>query len=212
MQGQYCIVEPVVDDRHCAELFKAYAEDRDGLNWTYLPYGPFDKLQDFKQWFTENCLNTDPLFHAIVDAESGAVIGLASYLRINPAAGSIEVGHIHYSPRLQRTPHATEAMFLMMQRAFDECGYRRYEWKCNSLNAPSRKAALRFGFEFEGIFRQAAISKKRNRDTAWYSMLDTEWPSVKQGYMHWLSADNFDQQGNQKESLSVSIDRFSKKA
>jgi RimJ/RimL family protein N-acetyltransferase len=129
-------------------------------------------------------------------------VGIASYLRIDPHNGSIEVGHINYSPLLQRTPAATEAMYLMMKNAFD-LGYRRYEWKCNALNAPSRAAALRLGFSYEGIFRQAAVVKGRNRDTAWYALIDKEWPALKESYLRWLDDSNFDEQGRQRTSLSL---------
>jgi RimJ/RimL family protein N-acetyltransferase len=143
----------------------------------------------------------DPQFHAIVDRATGQAVGVASYLRIDPAAGSIEVGHINYSPLLQRTVAATETMYLMMRRAF-ELGYRRYEWKCNALNAPSRGAAQRLGFSYEGVFRQARVDKGRNRDTAWYAMIDTEWPALDQAFRRWLDPANFDEQGRQRTSLS----------
>jgi RimJ/RimL family protein N-acetyltransferase len=151
------------------------------------------------------CLGCDPLFHAILDQQRDRAVGLASYLRIEPAIGVIETGHLHFSPLLQRRPAATEAMFLMMRRVFGELGYRRYEWKCDSLNAPSRKAAERFGFRFEGIFRQATIYKGRNRDTAWFSILDREWPALERAYQEWLDPLNFDQRGQQKASLSALI-------
>ena len=144
----------------------------------------------------------DPLFHAIVDAETGKAVGIAGYLRIDPGNGVIEVGHLHYSPRLQQTRAATEAMYLLMRRAFDELGYRRYEWKCDSLNAPSRAAALRLGFTFEGIFRKAIVYKGRSRDTAWFSIVDDEWPQVKAGFERWLDPANFDAAGRQRARLA----------
>jgi RimJ/RimL family protein N-acetyltransferase len=147
------------------------------------------------------CLGDDPLFFAIVDRTTSAPLGVASWLRIDPRAGSIEVGHLHFSPRLQRTPHATEAMFLMMQRAF-ELGYRRYEWKCDALNAPSRAAAQRLGLSFEGVFRQAWVVKGRNRDTAWYAAIDTEWPALRAAFTPWLDPANFDAAGRQRTRLS----------
>ena len=174
--------------------------------WTYLPYGPFDSLDTYRAWTEEMSRRSDPLFFAIIDRNSGhpsgRVVGLASYLRIDPAAGSIEVGHLHYSPLLQRTPAATEAMFLMMERAFN-LGYRRYEWKCDALNAPSRAAAQRLGFTFEGIFRQAVVVKGRNRDTAWFSIIDAEWPALANAFRRWLDPANFDPQGKQRERLST---------
>jgi len=148
------------------------------------------------------CLGADPLFHAVIDRKSNKALGLASYLRIDPPAGVIEVGHIHFSPALQGTAMATEAMYLMMHRVFDELGYRRYEWKCNALNKASCRAAERLGFTFEGIFRQATIVKGRNRDTAWFSILDSEWPRAKAAFQAWLDPANFDVEGKQKRGLA----------
>ena len=175
--------------------------DREGRMWTYLPYGPFDSFEIYRAWLEEMSRRSDPLFFAIIDRGTDQAVGLASYLRIDPAAGSIEVGHLHYSPLLQRTPAATEAMFLMMERALT-MGYRRYEWKCDSLNAPSRAAALRLGFSFEGIFRQATVVKGRNRDTAWFAAIDREWPALKEAFQRWLAPENFDADGKQRERLS----------
>ena len=169
--------------------------------WTYLPYGPFPDLAAYRTWMEAKWLGTEPLFFAIVDAASGRATGVASYLRIDPASGAIEVGHLGYSPRLQRTPAATEAMFLLMARAF-ALGYRRYEWKCDALNEPSRAAALRLGFTFEGIFRQATVVRGRNRDTAWYSVIDAEWPALRAAFEHWLAPENFDADGRQRVRLS----------
>jgi RimJ/RimL family protein N-acetyltransferase len=197
MEGRFCLLEPLDIERHSAALFEANAEDADGRSWTYLPYGPFATLEEYQAWLREKCLGSDPLFFAIVDQRVQQPVGVASYLRIMPASGSIEVGHLHYSPRLQRSPASTEAMFLMMQRAF-ELGYRRYEWKCNALNAPSRAAAQRLGFSFEGIFRQAAVYKGRNRDTAWFAAIDSEWPALRAAFQTWLSPDNFDAAGKQR--------------
>jgi RimJ/RimL family protein N-acetyltransferase len=159
-------------------------------------------LASYRTWIEQYCCGSDPLFYAIVDLAKGEAVGVASYLRINPSIGSIEVGHINYSPLLQRTPAATEAMYLMMARAFD-LGYRRYEWKCNALNAPSRAAARRLGLSFEGVFRQATIVKGRNRDTAWYAAIDHEWPAIKGAFLQWLSPSNFDERGKQRSRLSV---------
>ncbi len=204
MEGRFCRLEPLDPDRHGESLFAAYQEDRTGQGWTYLSYGPFGRPQDFRDKLTEMCRSYDRDGHAVIDLASGRAVGMASYLRIDPDAGSIEVGSIHYAPRLQRTAAATEAMYLMMRRAFDELGYRRYEWKCDVLNAPSRRAALRLGFAFEGIFRQAVVYKGRNRDTAWYSIVDIEWPAIRAGFEHWLRLENFDSTGRQREPLSRS--------
>jgi RimJ/RimL family protein N-acetyltransferase len=202
MAGRTCRVEPLNVEAHAAELHAANRLDADGRNWTYLAYGPFDTLDAYIAWMREVVAAADPQFHAVVDLESGRAVGLASYLRIDPAAGSIEVGHINYSPLLQRTIAGTEAMYLMMKRAFG-LGYRRYEWKCNALNAPSRAAALRLGFSYEGVFRQARVEKGRNRDTAWYATIDKEWPSLETAYRRWLDPSNFDQRGRQRVALST---------
>jgi RimJ/RimL family protein N-acetyltransferase len=201
MEGRYCRLEPLDPERHAEALFAANALDAEGRNWTYLPYGPFESLESYRAWLQQNCRGSDLLFFAIVDPESGAAMGVAAYMRVNPDCGSIEVGHLNYSPRLQRTPAATEAMYLMMARAF-ELGYRRYEWKCNALNAPSRAAAQRLGFSFEGIHRQAMIAKGRNRDTAWYAAIDKEWPALKAAFLRWLDPSNFDARGRQRMRLS----------
>ena len=149
MTGRYCRIETLNPDVHAEPLYQAYADGKDHRNWTYLRYGPFGKFDDFLMWLNTDCVHDDPLFHAIIDLDIGRAIGVASYCRIKPSVGAIEVGHIHYSPRLQRTPLATEAMFLMMSRVFDDLGYRRYEWQCDALNERSRNAALRLGFSFE---------------------------------------------------------------
>lgn len=202
LQGQYCRLEPLSVARHGEALYAAMQRDVAGANWSYLPYGPFADLASYRQWLSSMEGLADPQFYAIVDAGSGQAVGLASYLRIDPANGVIEVGHLNFSPLLQRTPAATEAMYLLMRHAF-ELGYRRYEWKCNALNLPSRRAAERLGFLFEGLFRQAMISKGRNRDTAWYSILDSEWPMVCQLLEQWLSSDNFDAAGQQRQALAT---------
>lgn len=201
IQGRLCRLEPLDPDRHAEALFAANAADEDGRSWTYLAYGPFPTLASYREWMRSSCLGDDPLFFAIIDLADGQPVGVASYLRIAPASGSIEVGHIHYSPRLQRRPAATEAMFLLMQRAF-ELGYRRYEWKCDALNAPSRAAAQRLGLSFEGLFRQATVYKNRNRDTAWYAAIDSEWPALREAFQAWLAPCNFDANGQQRTRLT----------
>ncbi len=201
MQGRFCRLEPLDVARHAEALFEANAADTDGGSWTYLAYGPFATLASYRAWMSATCLGDDPLFFAIIDLSDGQPVGVASYLRIAPASGSIEVGHLHYAPRLQRRPAATEAMYLMMQRAF-ELGYRRYEWKCDALNAPSRAAAQRLGLSFEGIFRQASVYKGRSRDTAWYAAIDAEWPALRQAFLTWLDPANFDSQGRQRTRLT----------
>ena len=202
MVGRWCRVEPVDAALHAPDLFEANAADRDGRNWTYLSSPPFDNLDEYRGWLTKMSGN-DPMLHAIVDQGTGKAVGVAAYLRIEPANGVIEVGHINYSPRLQRTVGATEAMYLMMRRVFDELGYRRYEWKCDNLNAASHAAARRLGFHFEGVFRQALVYKGRNRDTAWYSILDSEWPEIRRELERWLDPQNFDAHGTQKTKLNL---------
>ena len=202
LQGQHCRLEPFDLARHSEGLFNAYLHDKAGKNWTYLPFFGFDDLAKFKAWAEETCTKPDPFFYAVIDPESGQAIGLASFLRINPAAGSIEVGWINFSPLLQGTRASTEAMYLMMREGF-RLGYRRYEWKCDSLNAPSNRAAKRLGFTFEGIFRQATVYKGRNRDTAWYSVLDSEWPALKARFERWLSPENFDANTQQIKRLDA---------
>jgi RimJ/RimL family protein N-acetyltransferase len=203
MIGRHARVEPLDPDRHAADLHAANLTDKESRIWTYLAYGPFAELEDYRAWMKSTALGEDPLFHAVVDLATGRAAGVASYLRIDPPVGVIEVGHINYSPLLQKTRAATEAMYLMMARVFDELGYRRYEWKCDALNGPSRAAAERLGFTYEGIFRQATIYKGRNRDTAWYSITDREWPTVKRAFERWLDPANFDADGRQRQSLSA---------
>ncbi len=202
MHGRFCDVVPLDVDAHADSLHDAFCREGGDADWSYLPYGPFPHRDALAAWMSSSCLGDDPLFHAIIDVRDGRAVGMASYLRIAPAAGSIEVGHIHYSPLLQRTPAATEAMYLMMKRVF-ELGYRRYEWKCNALNRASRNAALRLGFSFEGVFRQAGVVKGHNRDTAWYACIDAEWPALEQAFRQWLSPDNLDPDGRQRTSLSA---------
>lgn len=201
MQGRFCRLEAIDVVAHSEQLFDAFCADKEGFNWTYLPYGPFAELAEFQHWLEAQCLGEDPLFHTIIDLQTGKAVGMASYLRIDPAMGVIEVGHIHFSPLMQQTPMATEAMFLMMQRAFDELNYRRYEWKCDNLNGPSKGAAQRLGFSYDGLFKQATMYKGRNRDTAWFSILDSDWPALKQRFESWLQVDNFDSQGRQIKRL-----------
>ncbi len=202
ISGRYCRLEPLDADTHATRLYDADAEDRDGASWTYLTYGPFASLEDYRAWAERSQASTDPLFFAIVDTATDDPLGVATFMRITPASGAIEVGNIHYSPRLARTRLATEAMYLMMKEAF-ALGYRRYEWKCDALNAPSRAAARRLGFSFEGIFLQATVYKGRSRDTAWYSVIDREWPALQRAFERWLDPENFDAAGRQRIALSV---------
>lgn len=201
MAGRFCIVEPLDPERHAAQLFAAFAED-DGRMWTYLPRGPFATAEDYRQWAEGAAQLDDPLTHAIIDNATGRAVGTAAYMRIDAAFGVIEVGSITYSPLLQRRPAGTEAMYLMMRRVFDELGYRRYEWKCHSLNMPSQAAARRLGFQYEGLFRQATITRGRNRDTMWFAVIDRDWPALRTAFERWLDPANFDAQGRQRQGLA----------
>ena len=202
-EGRFCRVESLDAERHCGELYDAYSADCDGGMWTYLPWGPYTGFDEFLAATRTGLKREHFITYAVIDTASGNAAGIASYLNINLTAGSIEVGGITYSPALQRKPAGTEAMFLMMRRAFDELGYRRYEWKCNALNAASRAAAERYGFRFEGIFLQADVVKGHNRDTAWFSITDREWPRVKAAFERWLDPANFTGDGVQRERLSA---------
>ena len=202
MTGRHCMVRPVDVDADARELYGAYASALDGRDWTYLFVGPFATFESYRDYLTQAAKTNDPLHHTIVDTRTGKAVGTAALMRIEPGHGVIEVGHIAYSPLMQRTPAATEAMYLMMKRAFDELGYRRYEWKCDDKNLRSRAAAERYGFTFEGIFRQAIVYKGRSRDTAWFSIIDREWPAIREGFERWLDRSNFNDQGNQKQKLN----------
>ena len=201
LAGQHVRLVPLNAASHAANLFEAVR--RHDEVWAYLFDGPYPDLKSFRERLESMAQSDDPLFFAIIDSRSGHAVGYASYMRIEPSHRVIEVGSILFAPALQRTQGSTEAMYLMAKYAFDDLGYRRYEWKCNSLNAPSRRAALRLGFKFEGIFRKHMIIKGRNRDTAWYSMTDEEWPTRKIAFEKWLDPSNFDANGHQLHSLSA---------
>ena len=190
--GKYSILAPLNFKNHTDELFKNFSLNKTNTLWTYMPYGPFKNLSSFKNYLKKHCINIEPFFYAIYSKKLKSFCGLASYLRIKPKIGTIEVGWITYAPNLQRTVEATEAMYLMMKNAFENLGYRRYEWKCDNLNQKSKKSALRLGFKFEGVFRQATIYKKRNRDSAWFSIIDKEWKQCKIKFQSYLKRSNFD--------------------
>jgi RimJ/RimL family protein N-acetyltransferase len=202
IEGRFCRVEPLDCDRHAADLFAANGADPEGRNWTYLPQGPYAAFEPYRAALAAAIMREKALAHAIVERGSGRAVGVASYLSIDPPNGTIEIGAINYSPRLQRRAAATEAMYLLMRRVFDELGYRRYEWKCDSLNEPSRAAAQRLGFRYEGLFRQAVVYKGRNRDTAWFSVVDGEWPDLRAAFERWLDPANFDADGRQRSGLA----------
>lgn len=203
MEGRAARLDPLDPALHAADLWDlSHGEQGSPAIWDYLPYGPFDSPDAFRAWLRTCAATADPMFFAIRDLASDRAAGMASYLNIHPLQGSIEIGHIWFAPILQRTLAATEAIYLMMRYAMSDLRYRRLEWKCNALNDASRRAATRFGFRFEGIFYNHIIVKGVNRDTAWYSIIDSEWPEVEAGFERWLDPANFDADGRQLRSLS----------
>lgn len=202
LEGQYCRLEPVDAGRHAESLSQAYAAAGPGA-WTYLPADPPSAPADVHAWLQRLADAVTERYYAIVDLASGQALGSVALMRMDPANGVIEVGSVAYSPALRRTRAATEAQYLLMRHVFDDLGYRRYEWKCNALNQLSRAAALRLGFTFEGIFRQAAVQRGRSRDTAWFSILDEEWPQLARAFQAWLEPANFDADGRQRRSLEA---------
>ena len=208
LKGTHVVLRPIDPDGDAESLYAAsHAPSGDPRIWTYLYDGPYADLENFRESLREQAARHDYVFFAVADARHNRPLGIASYLSIVPEHGVIEIGNIWFSPELQRTPAATEAIFLLARHAFDELGYRRLEWKCNALNAASRRAALRFGFSFEGIFRQHMVVKGRNRDTAWYAITDTDWPAIRAGFRSWLAGENFDAEGRQRRSLEELIAR-----
>ena len=204
LHGRWVLLEPVAAARHAKDLYASFTgSDPEGHVWTYLGYGPWASYEQFEAWVKEREASRDPWFYAFVNRATGKAVGMGSFMRSDAPNGVIEIGHIWMSPGLQQTREATEVIFLMIRHCFDDLGVRRLEWKCDALNAPSRKAAERFGFQFEGIFRQHLIVKGRNRDTAWFAMLDKDWPRIRAGFERWLRPENFDEKGRQKAKLQV---------
>lgn len=199
LEGRYARLDRLDTEAHAPGLFEANT-GHDAI-WDYLPYGPFESEADYARWVREMAALNDPWFYAIRDLGTGQFGGVASYLRVTPEAGTIELGHINLAPRLQRGRVASEAMMLMIGWAFG-AGYRRFEWKCDALNLPSRRAAERLGLSYEGVFRQAAVVKGRNRDTAWFAATDGDWPQLQAAYEAWLQPQNFDASGGQMTRLS----------
>jgi RimJ/RimL family protein N-acetyltransferase len=199
LRGSHVLLRPIDPDADAGSL---HAASNDPSIWTYLPYGPYERAGDLKTLLDWEAGSEDPLFYAVAPLPDEVPLGVASYLRITPEHGVIEIGHIWFGLPLQRTAAATEAIFLLARHAFDDLGYRRLEWKCNALNAASRRAAERFGFTFEGVFRNHMVLKGRNRDSAWYAITDTDWPGVRAGYEAWLSPGNFDGKGLQTRRLA----------
>lgn len=202
LDGQYVRLEPLGSARHGDDLWQALqGPDSDPALWDYLPYGPFNERAAFDAWLNGHAASRDPLFFSVIDLVSGLAVGLLSYLRIAPKDGCIEIGHIAFGRAMQRSPASTEAVYLLAKLALSTLGYRRLEWKCNAANARSMRAAKRLGFSYEGLFRQHMVIKGRNRDTAWFSILDSEWPACNTAFERWLAADNFDAEGRQQQPL-----------
>ncbi|MDU9408819.1 GNAT family protein [Pseudomonas sp. zfem001] len=202
LQGRFVRLEALDVARYGDDLWRAL-QGPDPALWDYLPYGPFTERGVFDAWLAGNARSRDPLFYAVVDLASGLALGLFSYLRITAQDGSIEIGHAAFGAPMQRTAGATEAIYLLARHAFDDLGYRRLEWKCDAANARSRRAAERFGFIQEGLFRQHMVRKGRNRDTAWFSIIDGEWPARRDAFERWLMVDNFDERGQQRQRLET---------
>jgi len=204
IHGHWMWLEPLSAAKHGPSLYESFAEsDPHGHVWTYMAYGPWDSFEAFEIWLAERQAARDPWFYAFIDRATGLARGMGAFMRCDAANGVIEIGNIWMSPGLQKTREGTEAIYLMIRHCFDDLGVRRLEWKCDALNEPSRQAALRFGFTYEGIFRQHMIIKGRNRDTAWYAMLDKDWHKVRAAFEAWLKPENFDAHGRQKAKLQV---------
>ena len=203
LHGADVLIRPLDPDRDTAALYGAsHPPDGDPAVWTYLAEGPYQDVEEMRRALVEQAASEDPLFFSLVPLPGEQPAGIASYMRITPHFGVIEIGGIWFGPALQRTTATTEAIYLLARHAFDDLGYRRLEWKCNALNEASRRAAVRFGFTFEGVFRNHMVHKGRNRDTAWYAIIDTKWPRIKMGFERWLAAENFDSTGRQRQPLA----------
>jgi RimJ/RimL family protein N-acetyltransferase len=202
LQGTWVRLEHVSAVQHGPDLFASINGKGDAM-WRYMGYGPFTSENQFLNWLKDREVSRDPWFYAFINHSTGKAVGMGAFMRADPANGVIEIGHIWMSPELQRSREATDVIYVMIRHCFDDLGVRRLEWKCDSFNAPSRRAADRFGFTFEGIFRQHFIVKGRNRDTAWFSMIDTEWPVIRAAFEYWLQAENFDSGGQQRAKLQV---------
>ncbi|ENF7815210.1 GNAT family N-acetyltransferase [Enterobacter soli] len=200
LNGRYCRLEPLRVE-HAGALFAAYQQAEDTRSWTWLLREPDTTIAEYSQWIASVCELSDPIHFAVIDNQTQLPVGSLALMRIDPKNGVVEVGHVHFSPLMSRSPLSTEAQYLLMRYVFDELGYRRYEWKCNSLNEPSRRAALRLGFQYEGRFRQALVVKGHNRDTDWFSILDKEWQALECAFQNWLATDNFTADGKQIRSL-----------
>jgi RimJ/RimL family protein N-acetyltransferase len=207
LEGRFCRLEPLDPQRHGDQLFAASTPPDAAARFLYLGEEPPATRADLEPWLQEKSNSVDPLYFAVIDKRTGRVEGRQTLMRIDPANRTIEIGHIYWGPAIARTPVTTEANFLFARYALDTLGYQRYEWKCNALNAPSRAAALRFGFTYEGHFRRAVVAKGRVRDTTWFSIIADEWPKIRAGYESWLAPENFDAGGQQLRTLAAEIAR-----
>jgi RimJ/RimL family protein N-acetyltransferase len=206
MRGSHVVLRPIDPDRDAKALFAlSHEPDGDPSIWTYLPDGPFESVEEYRRSLEAAASSEDPVYFAILGVPDERPLGMCAYMRITPEFGVVEIGHIWFAPELQRTTAASEAIFLLARHVFDDLGYRRLEWKCNSLNAPSMRAADRFGFSFEGTFRNHLVVKGRNRDTAWFSIIAEDWPTIRAGFEAWLRPENFDEAGRQRRSLTELI-------
>ena len=206
LQGAHVLIRPLDPDADAQTLYAAsHAPAGDPSIWTYLSEGPYEHAEAMREALTRQARSEDPLFFTLVGLPAGDPSGIVSYMRIAPEFGVVEIGNIWFAPSLQQTTAATEAIYLLARHAFDDLGYRRLEWKCDALNAASRRAAERFGFSFEGIFREHMVVKGRNRDTAWYAIVDADWPRIRSGFERWLAPENFDESGRQRDRLNELI-------
>lgn len=201
MEGRHVLLEPLDAARHGDGLYEAARTQDEDERFRWLPERPHESRQAFEPWLEKAAASADPLYFTVIDKASGRIAGRQTLMRIDRANGVVEIGNILWNAPVARRPAATEALFLFARHAFDDLGYRRFEWKCNALNVPSRRAALRFGFAFEGVFRQHMVVKGENRDTAWYAMIDKDWPAIRRAFQEWLDPANFDSEGRQKRRL-----------
>ena len=204
IHGMYGTLVPLNVQVHGRQLHEQFLVDSEGKDWTYLSYGPFPEYEAFERWMLETCFKPDIRFFVVIDAKNRETVGMLSLMRIDRVHGVIEIGHVHFSPKMQRSSLSTETIYSLIAWAF-AAGYRRVEWKCDNLNARSKAAALRFGFQFEGLFRNALVYKGRNRDTAWFSIIQQEWPPIEKAFEEWLDPSNFDELGHQKNPLRTKI-------
>ncbi len=203
LAGSFCTLEPVNQQKHADDLYHAHFSIQDDSRWTYLPMEKPSTKEEFFSYVKNLATSQDPFHYAVIDKTNNKAIGAVALMRIDRQNGVVEIGHVNWSPLLQNKTAATEGIYLLLKHLFSTLGYRRCEWKCDNLNQPSKKAALRFGFQYEGLFRQAIVTKGRNRDTAWFSIIDKDWATIDKAFKNWLQSDNFDENGKQKNRLTI---------